>query len=141
MYANSKIYKYFWINRLSQWHYKSATSIYLFKIESRVPNALILPAYSSLSNKYSTHVYQILLLLNYSFWNQPLNSKKKLTEHQQRKYSYWLLFKKTHRRKKIWSIKKWTHNFCTGVWTNIILSISCTDVRSIYKRYNDFKIQ
>lgn len=37
------------------------------------------------------------LLFNCSFWNQPLNSKKKKTvKQQQRKESNWLLFKKPH---------------------------------------------
>lgn len=79
---------------------------------------------SSLSNKYSNHVYQIFPS-NQSFI---LESAIKLKE-------------KNFVKKESDQSKKWIHSFCTGVWTNIILSISCIDVRSIYNRYNDFQIR
>lgn len=52
---------------------------------------------SLLSNKYSNHVHQIFPSIQLFILESAIKLKeKKKVKQQQRKESYWLLFKKTH---------------------------------------------
>lgn len=75
---------------------------------------------SLLSNKYSNHVYQVFPSIQLLILQSTTKLKEKLVKHQQRKESFWLLFKKPHTliMRKIRSTEKLIHNFCTGVGTN-----------------------